>query len=45
MYNLYGCKSKKLFKDNLNVKNSKLSSEIEVGYKGITLYSKRGNNV
>jgi hypothetical protein len=37
--------SEKLFGDRSNAKNSKLSSKIEVGQKGITLYSKRMNNV
>jgi hypothetical protein len=38
-------RSEELFGDMLDAINYKLNLEIEVGKKGITLYSKRGNNV
>jgi hypothetical protein len=38
-------RSKELFRDRLDAKNSKLSLETKVSQKGITFYSKRRNNV
>jgi hypothetical protein len=37
--------SKNLFRDRLDARNSKPSSEIEVGQKGRILYFKRGDYV